>query len=393
MAVHLAFTLDEEYARAPEFRYLVAWVRQEVEAAFADVREIPPDTPLDVLPAGAALLAIDGRTLLARSSLRAMGARLGGEGAGAASAAAAVAPVPLAASGLAGAPVYTLRGFEAVEASALAAGAAGDLSVAAAAPAPAILFGPAGIAAAREAGARTAEDALARPAGPLARAGLCHRFTDYYGEARADVLPFLPAGCRDVLEVGCARGATGALLQQELGCRVTGVELNPVVAAAAAARLHRVIAGDFLAVAGDLALPASAAPGGAPGFDALVALELFEHLSDQEGFLAAARRVVRPGGRIVLSVPNVGHWAVVEDLLAGRWDYLPIGILCYTHYRFFTRRTLEDWLRAAGFASFALHAQETELPARFTAGLPGFELDPQSLCTKGFFVQIELPLR
>ena len=51
---------------------------------------------------------------------------------------------------------------------------------------------------------------------------------------------------------------------------------------------------------------------------------------------------VTPGGRLVLSVPNVGHWAVVEDLLAGRWDYLPIGLLCYTHYRFFTRRTLAD---------------------------------------------------
>jgi hypothetical protein len=80
---------------------------------------------------------------------------------------------------------------------------------------------------------------------------------------------------------------------------------------------------------------------------------------------------------------------VVEDLLAGRWDYLPIGLLCYTHYRFFTRRTLEDWLRRSGLERFTLHPQRTELPARF-AQLPApFEVDRESLGTKGFYVVVE----
>jgi 2-polyprenyl-3-methyl-5-hydroxy-6-metoxy-1,4-benzoquinol methylase len=222
------------------------------------------------------------------------------------------------------------------------------------------------------------------------QAGLCHRFADYYGQAREDVVDLLAAegilGAAGgeafrVLEVGCGRGATGRILEERLGCRVTGVELNPVVARAAARHLHRVVAGDFQQVAAELAADEP--------FDALVALELFEHLTDQDGFLELARRLLRPGGRIVLSVPNVGHYSVVEDLMAGRWDYLPIGLLCHTHYRFFTRHTLEDWLGRCGFRALRLVPQETELPERWrhpAAAPDGLEVDAESLRTKGFYV-------
>jgi len=100
---------------------------------------------------------------------------------------------------------------------------------------------------------------------------------------------------------------------------------------------------------------------------------------------------VRPGGRIVLSVPNVGHAAIVEDLLAGRWDYLPIGLLCYTHFRFFTRRTLASWLERLGFARYQIVAQTTALAEeRFARLADAFEVDLESLRTKGFYVVIEV---
>ena len=182
-----------------------------------------------------------------------------------------------------------------------------------------------------------------------------------------------------VLEIGCGRGVTGAFLQERLGCLVTGVELNPVVARAAAASLHRVVVGDVLEVD----------PGGP--YDAVVACELFEHLTEGEIFLERLRSWLRPGGRAVLSVPNVGHHAVVEDLLAGRWDYLPVGLLCSTHYRFFTRRTLEDSLRAAGLNDFEIIPQRTEAPP-WLGDLPeNLEVDAESLATQGFYIVIRVP--
>jgi SAM-dependent methyltransferase len=179
-----------------------------------------------------------------------------------------------------------------------------------------------------------------------------------------------------VLEVGCGAGGTGRLLQELLGCRVTGVELNPVAAAEAARHLHHVFTGDVA----ELPL--------AGRYDLVIALELFEHLPGGEEVLLRLVGLVRSGGRVVLSVPNVGHHSVVADLLAGRWDYLPIGLLCYTHYRFFTRRTLEDWLRRLGLHRFTLVPQPTELPDE-VAAVRGLDLDRESLATKGFFVVIE----
>jgi 2-polyprenyl-3-methyl-5-hydroxy-6-metoxy-1,4-benzoquinol methylase len=126
-------------------------------------------------------------------------------------------------------------------------------------------------------------------------------------------------------------------------------------------------------------------------FDLVLALELFEHLPEPEPVLRRMREALRPGGRILLSVPNVGHYSVVGDLAAGRWDYLPIGLLCYTHYRFFTRRTLYDWLERAGLSEPRLEPQITPLPpaAEPLLGLP--DADAESLRTKGFYVIVDVP--
>lgn len=208
-------------------------------------------------------------------------------------------------------------------------------------------------------------------------AGVFHQFIDYYGEIREDILPYIPEGTEEILEIGCGRGLTGEFLQNKLGCRVTGVELNSDIASDARSHISRVICGDIQ----ELDIEEK--------YDVVLATELFEHLNYPEDFLLKMKSVLRPGGRIVLSVPNVGHYSVVEDLLAGRWDYVPIGLLCYTHFRFFTRRTLEDWVERSGITSYEITPQKTELPARFGKLSSLFETDMDSLETKGFYVIIK----
>ena len=56
-----------------------------------------------------------------------------------------------------------------------------------------------------------------------------------------------------------------------------------------------------------------------------------------------------PRGVVVASVPNLGHWSVVGDLMEGRFDYVPYSILSGTHIRFFTRRTVADLFEASGY--------------------------------------------
>lgn len=345
-------TLGTDSAGSPELQYLLSLVLLHARQAFGRAElAFEGQGPLPEGPFDAVLRLSDANALLTRRSLEAMRDRL-------LAGAAEVRPYRLADTGLAGRfPVYTLRGYERLERAFLEEGSGN-------APAPS-----------SSAVALLRWEEFERPTGqePVF-AGLCHQFIDYYGEVRSDILPFVPPEAREILEVGCGRGATGRLLQERLGCRVTGVELNPVVAEEAARHLHRVVQGDVQTLDLD------------GRYDVVIALELVEHLVDSERFLARVRELLAPGGRAIFSIPNVGHWSIVDDLLAGRWDYLPIGLLCYTHYRFFTHRSLADWLRRSGLEHFEIIPQRTELPDRF-AGLTGaFEIDAESLSTKGFYV-------
>jgi SAM-dependent methyltransferase len=340
--------LGDDSAESPEFQYLLSLVLLHAREVFGSAELAvgqPPEGEFD------AVLRLSGaNVLLTRRTLEVMKERLQ-------AGAAEVRPYRLADIGLRF-PVYTLRGYERLEQVFLE-----ERSAALPPPSPPAV-------------ALLTWDAYrSRTEASPVFAGLCHEFIDYYGEVRDDVLPFLPEGAQEVLEVGCGRGATGRLIQDRLGCRVTGVELNPVVAREAARHLHRVIQGDVQTL--DLE----------GRYDAVIALELVEHLVDSESFLARVRQLLAPGGRAIFSIPNVAHWSIVEDLLAGRWDYQPIGLLGYTHYRFFTHRSLGDWLRRSGIERFELIPQKTEFPERF-AGLAGFEVDAESLATKGFYVVV-----
>lgn len=350
---------------SPEFRYLASWLDLQL-VEVAESFERAPTAPADF---DAVLLLGSERVLITAASLRAMLAELDRRPG------AVVAARPFSELAEAAEPVYTLRGFERAEAAYLdRTGGQATESIAQVALLAGSTF--------EALGAPADLEALRSNLGekPLSPAGTYHEFIDYYGELRDDVLPLVPEDTRDLLEIGCARGVTGRWLGEQLGCRVSGVELNPVVAKEAAQHLHRVFVGDVTAITID------------GRYDVVLATELFEHLPEAEKVLRRLGELTRPGGRIILSVPNVGHWSVVEDLIAGRWDYLPIGLLCYTHYRFFTRTTLADWIRRCGFEHFELIAQETELPERWGAPplVPGFEIDRQSLATKGFYAVIRV---
>ena len=60
--------------------------------------------------------------------------------------------------------------------------------------------------------------------------------------------------------------------------------------------------------------------------------------------------MLNPKGYIVLSVPNAGHWAIVRDLIQGRFQYIPWGPQCITHIRWFTENDIIRALEDAGFS-------------------------------------------
>jgi hypothetical protein len=70
--------------------------------------------------------------------------------------------------------------------------------------------------------------------------------------------------------------------------------------------------------------------------------------------------VLIPGGTLIVSVPNFGHWYPRVRTAVGLFDYDQRGILDRGHVRFFTRRGLLDLIRRSGFA--VTRQQATGLP-------------------------------
>jgi 2-polyprenyl-3-methyl-5-hydroxy-6-metoxy-1,4-benzoquinol methylase len=140
---------------------------------------------------------------------------------------------------------------------------------------------------------------------------------------------------RRLLDVGAADGLLGRHLT-ERGWKVTGIEADPAMAAAGAARCERMLVADL-----NRGVPALDGL-----FDVIVCGDVLEHLADPTEVLRALVRALAPGGDVVVSVPNVAHLWMRLSLLAGRFDYAERGILDRTHLRFFTRRTLDALLAA-----------------------------------------------
>jgi SAM-dependent methyltransferase len=78
--------------------------------------------------------------------------------------------------------------------------------------------------------------------------------------------------------------------------------------------------------------------------DLVLATETLEHVPRPAAFLAEARRVLRPGGRVVLTVP-----------FAARWHYVP-----HDFWRF-TPSSLSGLLETAGFGDVVVHARGNEV--------------------------------
>jgi 2-polyprenyl-3-methyl-5-hydroxy-6-metoxy-1,4-benzoquinol methylase len=156
----------------------------------------------------------------------------------------------------------------------------------------------------------------------------------------------MPAG-QSVLDLGCGRGRL-AMEMEKLGYRVTGIEANPVATSVARGRMGELIEIDlaqFKHISEALA---------GRRFDWIVASDVMEHLPYPEETLNFYKQFLKPGGKLIVSVPNIALWDIRLRLLFGQFNYVDSGVLDRTHMRFFTVRTAKDLLKNTGFRVTAM---------------------------------------
>jgi GT2 family glycosyltransferase len=164
---------------------------------------------------------------------------------------------------------------------------------------------------------------------------------NYYTKTRKDLIDFIPYGFRKTLEIGCGAGVLSSdLKKQGKASIIWGVELDPEAGRSASSVLNGVIIGDFLKV------PLNGIPN---PLDAVICADVIEHMTDPWGALDRINTLLKPGGEVIMSIPNIRHYKIIKKLIKNQWFYEKEGILDKTHLRFFTLPTLIQLLNYSGF--------------------------------------------
>ena len=149
-------------------------------------------------------------------------------------------------------------------------------------------------------------------------------------------------GARSVLDMGCGNGSFSALLQSQkfevVGCdaSASGISL--------ARQAHPTI--DFVEYEISNPLPASFAG----AYDAVVSLEVVEHLMQPRYLVSRAYSALHPGGALILSTPYHGYWKNLGLALTNKFDAHWHPLRDFGHVKFFSRETLSQLVGEAGFS-------------------------------------------
>ena len=162
----------------------------------------------------------------------------------------------------------------------------------------------------------------------------------YLDLPRPDIYRMIPADGKIIGSIGCGRGATEARLVAE-GREVHGVDVSPQAIEDARPRL----------TSARLIKPSEVSPFPESSLDGLILADVLEHLPMAWNKLRSFARAVKPGGWVVISVPNNRYAdALFPFLFGGDWREQETGIFDQTHIQVMTHKRLDRWCRAAGLS-------------------------------------------
>lgn len=165
---------------------------------------------------------------------------------------------------------------------------------------------------------------------------------DYFKNVRREILPLLSNNVGRVFEIGCGAGDTLFFLRSTGRCEwAGGLELFSEAAASAREKnIDLVLDGNIEAIK---------LPFDENSMDVILCLDVLEHLNDPWSVIRRMHALLKPGGALICSIPNVRNYKVMLPLLfMGRWQYADWGILDRTHLRFFTKQSAMELASCSG---------------------------------------------
>ncbi|MBN9133059.1 MAG: glycoside hydrolase family 99-like domain-containing protein [Nitrosospira multiformis] len=147
---------------------------------------------------------------------------------------------------------------------------------------------------------------------------------------------------KQVLEIGPGPGSITKVLQSVNACHITGIELDGEAIEKLIPYCDRIIQVDLNSIDWQKLLVDIGR------FDVVVAADVLEHLYDPWSALQNIVQFLSPDGYAVVSLPHIGHGAIMSCLLNDDFEYREWGLLDRTHIRFFGLRNIEELFAQAG---------------------------------------------
>lgn len=167
---------------------------------------------------------------------------------------------------------------------------------------------------------------------------------NYHGNIRRDILHLVDETPGKVLDVGGGVGATAAYLKKNSGASYAVVADGVTGPSMPEIDLYQI---------GDLEDNATwdAVSAKAGYFDTILCLDVLEHLVDPWSVVRRCRDLLRPGGVLIVSVPNARNYRLSFPLFfKGQFRLRDSGVMDRTHLRWFVRQTAIELVSQPGLA-------------------------------------------
>lgn len=161
----------------------------------------------------------------------------------------------------------------------------------------------------------------------------------------------------DFLDFGCSTGYFGSLIKAGLDCKVYGVEISDDVKEARKV-LDGVYSFDL-----DGTWPAKVFE---RKYDYVFFGDVLEHLKQPGVALEKCKKLLKKGGKIFVSVPNIAHMSIRLELIQGNFEYESMGILDSTHLQYFTLDSFARMANGAGYKVERVDYSFDDFPTEIT---------------------------
>ena len=149
-----------------------------------------------------------------------------------------------------------------------------------------------------------------------------------------------------VLDVGCSQGLIGKYLHKEKKCEVYGIEIDEGARKIAIKQscYEKIYNFDITNTTTNEYKDFFDKHN---NFDYIIFSDVLEHTLYPSAVIFEFGKLLKIGGYILISIPNIAHYDVIDGLLNDKFNYSRMGILDNTHLRFFTKYSFVEYIDSA----------------------------------------------